>query len=176
MHFIGYALSGRKGRYTHAYGICAPFYCISLKRPNWKAWLWSPFCNYFPLFSSLLKNEGRRKGEWFSKNRDQKSCLSARSLKNLYEGGITLLGVLISGDIAKTPRILLYYLLTFQRNVIHGSDSVENAEKEIKLWMAGDEDVVQWKMDAESWVLEWYEPRCSSKSAARNKSCMCLLL
>ena len=26
-----FALSGRWGRYTHVYGICAPFYCISLK-------------------------------------------------------------------------------------------------------------------------------------------------
>ena len=26
------ALSGRRGRYAHAYGICAPFYCISLKK------------------------------------------------------------------------------------------------------------------------------------------------
>ena len=25
------ALSGRRGRYAHAYGICTPFYCISLK-------------------------------------------------------------------------------------------------------------------------------------------------
>ena len=25
------ALSGRRGRYAHVYGICAPFYCISLK-------------------------------------------------------------------------------------------------------------------------------------------------
>ena len=33
----------------------------------------------FPIFSSLLKNEGKRKGEWSSKNCDQKLCLSARS-------------------------------------------------------------------------------------------------
>ena len=26
-----FAVSGRKGRYSHAYDICAPFYCISLK-------------------------------------------------------------------------------------------------------------------------------------------------
>ena len=31
-----------------------------------------------PPFSSLLKIEGRRKGERISKNRDQRSCLSAR--------------------------------------------------------------------------------------------------
>ena len=32
----------------------------------------------FTLFSSLLKKEGRRKGECISKNCNQKSCLSAR--------------------------------------------------------------------------------------------------
>ena len=32
-------------------------------------------------FPSLLKKEGRRKGEWISKNRDKRSCLSARSVK-----------------------------------------------------------------------------------------------
>ena len=35
----------------------------------------------FPLLSSHLKKRGERKGEWSSKNRDQKSCLSARSCK-----------------------------------------------------------------------------------------------
>ena len=72
----------------------------------------------------------------------------------LFPFSLTSVRGLIQGDIAENPGILLYYLLTFQRNVIHGSDSVENAEKEIKLWMAGEKDVVQWKMDSESWVLE----------------------
>ena len=72
----------------------------------------------------------------------------------LFPFSLTSVRGLIQGDIAENPGILLYYLLTFQRNVIHGSDSVENAEKEIKLWMAGDEDIVEWKMDSESWVLE----------------------
>ena len=39
------------------------------------------FGHSLSLFSSLLKKEGRRKGELISKNRDQKSCLSARSEK-----------------------------------------------------------------------------------------------
>ena len=72
----------------------------------------------------------------------------------LFPFSLTSARGLIQGDIAENPRILLHYLLTSERNVIHGSDSVESAEKEIKLWMAGDEDVVQWKMDSESWVLE----------------------
>ena len=41
------------------------------------------FGYYFPLFSSLLKIEERRKGERISKNRDQKSCLSVISNTNL---------------------------------------------------------------------------------------------
>ena len=32
----------------------------------------------FPFSLPSLKNEGRRKGEWICKNRDQKVCLSAR--------------------------------------------------------------------------------------------------
>ena len=38
----------------------------------------------FPLLSSLLKKDGRRNGEWISKNRDQKSCFSARLFKKNY--------------------------------------------------------------------------------------------
>ena len=33
----------------------------------------------YTLFSSLLKKKRKRKGERISKNRDQRSCLSARS-------------------------------------------------------------------------------------------------
>ena len=42
----------------------------------------------FLLLSSLLKREGRKKGEWISKNRDQNSRLSDRSISikdQLYE-------------------------------------------------------------------------------------------
>ena len=38
----------------------------------------------FTLLSFLLKKEGRRKGEWSSKNCDKKSCLSARSFSEYY--------------------------------------------------------------------------------------------
>ena len=30
------ALSGSRGGYAHAYGICAPLYCISLKKKLWE--------------------------------------------------------------------------------------------------------------------------------------------
>ncbi|KAK7868267.1 hypothetical protein R5R35_000664 [Gryllus longicercus] len=39
------------------------------------------------------------------------------------------------------------------RNIIHGSDSVESAQKEIALWFDSKE-VVAWKPDTEAWVYE----------------------
>ncbi|CAN0400467.1 unnamed protein product, partial [Lampetra planeri] len=39
------------------------------------------------------------------------------------------------------------------RNIIHGSDSVENAEKEIALWFTA-EEVTSWKSCAHDWVYE----------------------
>lgn len=45
------------------------------------------------------------------------------------------------------------------RNIIHGSDSVESANKEIKLWF-GDKankdksDVIDWASWAEKWIYE----------------------
>ncbi|XP_046409878.1 nucleoside diphosphate kinase [Neodiprion fabricii] len=42
------------------------------------------------------------------------------------------------------------------RNIIHGSDSVESANKEIKLWFGEKEkkDVVDWSSWAEKWIYE----------------------
>lgn len=42
--------------------------------------------------------------------------------------------------------------MTF-RNIIHGSDAVQSAEKEISLWFK-DEELVQYKSALESWVYE----------------------
>jgi nucleoside-diphosphate kinase len=39
------------------------------------------------------------------------------------------------------------------RNVCHGSDSVENAEKEISLWFKA-EDLVEYKAQAYPWIYE----------------------
>lgn len=39
------------------------------------------------------------------------------------------------------------------RNVCHGSDSVESAEREIKLWFKDDE-VVSWKANEATWIYE----------------------
>jgi nucleoside-diphosphate kinase len=44
------------------------------------------------------------------------------------------------------------YALAVGRNICHGSDSVENAEKEIKLWFP--EGIVQYTNTLESWIFE----------------------
>ncbi|KAF5330654.1 hypothetical protein D9619_005944 [Psilocybe cf. subviscida] len=44
------------------------------------------------------------------------------------------------------------FCLAVGRNICHGSDSVESAEKEIALWFP--EGVVQWASAMESWVFE----------------------
>ena len=44
------------------------------------------------------------------------------------------------------------YCLEVGRNICHGSDSVENAEKEIKIWF--EEGVLSWASCQEDWVFE----------------------
>ncbi len=39
------------------------------------------------------------------------------------------------------------------RNLVHGSDSVENAETELKLWFKTDE-LLSWLRDTDSWIFE----------------------
>ena len=43
--------------------------------------------------------------------------------------------------------------LEIGRNLIHGSDSVENAQKEIDLFFRK-EELVDWQRDADAWVFE----------------------
>jgi nucleoside-diphosphate kinase len=43
--------------------------------------------------------------------------------------------------------------LSVGRNVCHGSDSVENAQKEIALWFKP-EELISWKSASEAWVFE----------------------
>ena len=45
------------------------------------------------------------------------------------------------------------YGIDVGRNVIHGSDSVENAQKEIGLWF-GKENLINWSHCANKWVYE----------------------
>lgn len=45
------------------------------------------------------------------------------------------------------------FALDMGRNIIHGSDSVENAEKEIALWFKK-EELVDYKSELHSWIYE----------------------
>jgi len=45
------------------------------------------------------------------------------------------------------------YAIDVGRNVIHGSDSVDSANKEIELWF-GHDHLINWKSHSESWVYE----------------------
>ncbi len=45
------------------------------------------------------------------------------------------------------------FALEIGRNLVHGSDSVESAEKEIDLWFGG-EDLPAWKRGLDEWVFE----------------------
>jgi len=46
------------------------------------------------------------------------------------------------------------YCIEVGRNICHGSDAVESAEKEIALWFGGDKEVVAWNTCATPWVYE----------------------
>jgi len=45
------------------------------------------------------------------------------------------------------------YAVDVGRNVIHGSDAVETAEREIKLWFKG-EELVEWNQTVNQWIYE----------------------
>jgi len=46
------------------------------------------------------------------------------------------------------------YCIEVGRNICHGSDGVESAEKEIALWFSGEKAVVDWNPCATNWVYE----------------------
>ncbi|MFC1961006.1 nucleoside-diphosphate kinase [Chloroflexota bacterium] len=43
--------------------------------------------------------------------------------------------------------------LEISRNLVHGSDSVENGEKELALWFT-DAELVAWSRDVDGWIFE----------------------
>ncbi|XP_033329839.1 nucleoside diphosphate kinase [Megalopta genalis] len=74
-------------------------------------------------------------------------------------------------DVVKTGRVMLGetnpkdsapgtirgdFCIQVGRNIIHGSDSVESANKEINLWFGENkkQDVVDWSSWAEKWIYE----------------------
>jgi nucleoside-diphosphate kinase len=51
-------------------------------------------------------------------------------------------------------QVLRYFILNFiYRNIIHGSDSVESANKEIALWFT-DAELVSWAPVSAPWLYE----------------------
>lgn len=66
--------------------------------------------------------------------------------------GRTLLGA--TNPLASAPGTIRGdYAIDVGRNVCHGSDAVESAQKEIKLWFKDDE-VLKWKKADQEWVYE----------------------
>ena len=49
------------------------------------------------------------------------------------------------------------FLFQVGRNICHGSDAVESANKEIALWFK-EEELVKWDPVSLSWVYEDFEP------------------
>lgn len=45
------------------------------------------------------------------------------------------------------------YCIEVGRNICHGSDSVDNAEKEIALWFE-DGEVIEWASHSKDWIYE----------------------
>ncbi|WWC65737.1 nucleoside diphosphate kinase [Kwoniella dejecticola CBS 10117] len=65
--------------------------------------------------------------------------------------GRTMLGA--TNPLASAPGTIRGdYALQVGMNVCHGSDSVENGQKEIALWFP--EGVSQYKLDAQAWIYE----------------------
>jgi nucleoside-diphosphate kinase len=54
---------------------------------------------------------------------------------------------------AATGSIRHDFALEVGRNLTHASDSIENGEKEVKLWFKKSE-LVDWKRDADRWIFE----------------------
>ena len=70
---------------------------------------------------------------------------------------VTLLSfIIINCDDAHLPEpgtIRGDFCIEVGRNICHGSDSVENAEKEIKLWFEEGE-VLDWESHSKDWLYE----------------------
>jgi nucleoside-diphosphate kinase len=70
---------------------------------------------------------------------------------------VVKVGRLILGatnPLASAPGTIRFdYAIDVGRNVCHGSDSVDSAKKEIKLWFDAKE-IVSWESAQKSWVYE----------------------
>lgn len=71
---------------------------------------------------------------------------------NVVKTGRVLLGETNPAD-SKPGTIRGDLCIQVGRNIIHGSDSVESAKKEIGLWFT-EKEVVNWKPANEAWLYE----------------------
>jgi len=71
---------------------------------------------------------------------------------NAVKAGRAMLGETNPQD-SKPGSIRGDFCIQTGRNIIHGSDSVESAEREIKLWFE-DKEVVSWTEATKSWIYE----------------------
>ena len=71
--------------------------------------------------------------------------------KNAAKTGRVMLGATNPADSAPGTIRGDFALIT-GRNICHGSDSVESAEREIKLWFP--EGIQEWKSHSEPWIYE----------------------
>ncbi len=44
--------------------------------------------------------------------------------------------------------------INFRKNIIHASDSLESADREINLWFGQDSKIVAWRHHSENWIYE----------------------
>ena len=79
-------------------------------------------------------------------------CAMVWEGKDAVKTGRTILGA--TNPLASAPGTIRGdYAIDVGRNVCHGSDSVENAKKEIALWFSPSE-VLKWKATQAQWVYE----------------------
>jgi len=72
--------------------------------------------------------------------------------REVVKTGRLILGA--TNPLASAPGTIRFdYAIDVGRNVCHGSDSVDSAKKEIKLWFE-DKEVVSWKSAQETWIYE----------------------
>jgi nucleoside-diphosphate kinase len=72
---------------------------------------------------------------------------------NMIKSGRKMIGA-TNPDASEPGTIRGDLAINFRKNIIHASDSVESAQKEIELWFGGKEELVSWKHHSEEWVYE----------------------
>ena len=79
-------------------------------------------------------------------------CAMAWEGKDVVKQGRVMLGA--TNPLASAPGTIRGdYAVEVGRNICHGSDAVESAQKEIALWFGKDE-LVSWKLNAFDWIYE----------------------